>query len=277
MAARTNLTSKSVIIHTDQVLGQGAFRIAYGATYQGGNRNQQEAVCKRFLDNYGFLEAEFFQSDFKIADKAIEFAEAWNSMCQHGKEIMITRGDVMTIGNRKYMVEPLIRFFKKYTSNNGWIASVDDMGWEVLALEAFSHYTYHRSGGQMIVCDLQGRHRPSRFPNSKTRFELTDVAISSRRRSYGPTDLAEKGIETFFVNHTCNKFCNFDGHWARPRAPTRWFAPNSQTSMLSSRDSHLLQLGNRTKFTSTLQPIMDYDSDMDSDEDSDEYVPMRYY
>ncbi|GKY95378.1 hypothetical protein MPSEU_000499400 [Mayamaea pseudoterrestris] len=276
MAARTNLSSQSVTLHKNQIVGQGKFRIAYAGTYVGGNRNQQEAVCKRFRDNYGVLESEFFASAFKIADKAIEYAEDWNNMCEYGKKIMITRGDVMPIGGHKYLVEPLIRYFEKYTSNNGWIANEDDVGWVVLAMEAFSHYTYHRSGGQLIVCDMQGRYRYNKYSKAKCRFEVTDVAICSRRRSYGPTDLAEKGIESFFANHTCNRFCNFDKHWARPRSPTRWFAPNSQTSMLSSADTHLLNLGNRAKFQPNLQPIYDYDSDMDSDDSEDEYVPMRF-
>jgi Alpha-kinase family len=47
----------------------------------------------------------------------------------------------MIINGTNYLVEPLIRYFKKYTSNNGWIA---DAGWAGEAMEAFSHYTYHR-------------------------------------------------------------------------------------------------------------------------------------
>lgn len=275
MAARTNLSSQSVTLHHGIIVGQGAFRIAYAGTYNGGNRNQQEAVCKRFRDNYGVMEKEFFQSDFKIADKAIDFAEAWNDVNDGRHKILITRGDVMTIGGRKYMVEPLIRYFEKYTSNNGWIASEDVIGWEVQAMEAFTHFTYHRSGGQMIVCDLQGRYRFNRYARNKSRFELTDVAISSRRRNYGPTDLGEKGIETFFANHTCNQFCHCDGYWSRPRNPTRWFSPNSQTSMLSSSDNYLLDLDNRAKFTSTLDVIYDYEDD--DDDDDDEYLPMKTF
>eukprot|EP00979_Chaetoceros_neogracilis_P011432 scaffold2819_cov285-Chaetoceros_neogracile.AAC.1 len=138
-AARTNLTSNSVQLHSHEILGQGAFRTAYAA------------------------------------DKAIQYAEDWNTFCESDEIILITtRGDVHTIGGRKYLVEPLIRNFTKFTSNNGWIS--DNEGWHGEALEAYSHYTYHRSGGNMIVCDLQGRHRGDRFKKSKSRLELTDVA-----------------------------------------------------------------------------------------------------
>ena len=47
-------------------------------------------------------------------------------------------------------MEPLIRNFTKFTSNNGWISG--DEGWHGEAMEDFTHYTYHRSGGYLIVC-----------------------------------------------------------------------------------------------------------------------------
>ena len=121
-AARTNLTSDRVRIHTNNVVGEGAFRLAFAGTYIGGNRNSQEAVCKRFKRQYHNLESEFFSADFQIADRAIQYAEDWNSMCEYGKEILVTRGDVHRIGGEQYLVEPMIRYFQKFTSNNGSMA-----------------------------------------------------------------------------------------------------------------------------------------------------------
>ena len=178
-------------------------------------------------------------------------------MCKYGQELLITRGDVMKIGNTKYLVEPLIRYYSKFTSNNGWIADEDVEGrqWTVEAMEAFSHYSYHKTGGFLIVCDLQGRYRHNRWSKEKCRFELTDPAICSRHRNFGPTDLGEKGIDSFFANHVCNKFCNYDGYWSRPRAPKRWFERSSGTSMLDSTASETLKLVNRVKFNAQLEPI----------------------
>jgi len=264
-AARTNLSSDKVRIHSQQIIGEGAFRLAYAGTYEGGNRNNQEAVCKKFKSKYNVLESEFFAADFKIADRAIQYAEDWNRMCESGKEILVTKGSVHLIGGQLYLVEPLIRYFTKFTSNNGWIANEDDEGWAVLALEAFSHYTYHKSGGQMIVCDLQGRYRHNRYNRGKCRFELTDPAICSRSRSYGPTDLGEKGISSFFANHQCNRFCNFDGHWQRPRNESQWFPTSSSTSMIPSSMAHRLGLEYRTTFREGLNGILEED-----EEDSDD-------
>ena len=263
-AARTNLTSQSVIIHKNQIVGDGAFRIAYAGTYRGGNRNQQEAVCKSFRRQYSQLEKEFFAADYKIAYKAIEFAEKWNEFCAADEKILITIGDVMQIGGTKYLVEPLIRYFTKFTSNNGWIS--DDGDWTVRAMEAFSHFTYHHSGGSLLVCDIQGRHRHNRFANKKSRFELTDPAICSRRRLYGPTDLGEKGIESFFNNHECNDFCHSNGErWQRPRGTCQWFVPSHQTSMLNSTFTGMLNTRNTVRFGARLQPICDDYNDSSDD------------
>lgn len=254
--------SNRVRIHRDEVVGEGAFRTAYAGTYVGGNRNGQEAVCKCFRGQYGALESDFFMSDFKSADRAIMYAEDWNRICERDETILITRGDVHTIGGRRYLVEPLIRDFTKFTSNNGWISQ--DEGWRGEAMEAFTHYTYHRSGGNMIVCDLQGRYRHNRYQTSRSRFELTDIAVCSRRCSYGPTDLGEKGIDSFFHNHVCNQFCCVDGHWARPRHTRQWFPKTSSTSMMRSSQSHLLNLNNRTTFQPGFGGILE-------EEDSDSY------
>jgi len=261
-AARTNLTSTNVSISSHE-LGEGAFRIAYAGTYIGGNRNNQEAACKRFKSKYKVLENEFFAYDFKVADRAIEYAEDWNGFCDHGEEILVTRGDVMKMNGVKYLVEPLIRHFTKFTSNNGWIADEDDEGWAVLAMEAFSHFTYHKSGGSLIVCDLQGRYRYDRFSKKRCRFELTDPAICSRQRLYGPTDMGEKGIESFFANHVCSAYCHTNGRWQRPRAAREWFPSSSQTSMMTSKHAHMLNLANTTTFQPGFDMVLEENSDSD--------------
>lgn len=263
-AARTNLSSVNVRVNRNVVIGTGQFRIAYAGTYLGGNRNQQEAVCKQFRSKYSVLENEFYQSDFKVTERAIAFAEDWNDMCESGREILITYGTIHRSNGERYLVEPLIRYFEKFTSNNGWIAHVDDVGWAVLAIEAFSHYSYHRSGGQMIVCDLQGRYRYDRNRKNRCRFELTDPAICSRRRNYGITDLGEKGIETFFARHVCNRFCNWDGYWSRPNRTSCWFESTPSSSMIASSYSHLLSTQNPARFTRTLTTVYDEDDDDDS-------------
>ena len=267
-AARTNLTSQQVSIHTDDSIGEGSFRVCYRGTYIGGNRNKQEAACKQFKPQFRSMESEYFAADFRIADRAIEYADEWNQFCRERREIIVSKGDVKnTHRGKTYLVEPLIRDFTKFTSNSGWIDS--GQSWDILAMEAFSHFTYHRSGGMLLVCDLQGRYRKDKFgrgAKNKSRFELSDPAICSRKRSYGPTDLGEKGIDSFFCNHVCNQFCNINGRWQRPRNPRNWFQNCSATSMFSSLMDTKLRLTSRATFTLGFNDIMEEDED-DSDQD----------
>lgn len=200
-AARTNLTSHDVRIGPRKI-GEGEFREVLEGTYIGGNRNNQAAVCKRFKPQYRHLSRSFFASDFQIINETIYYAEAWNQECASGLEIMVNKGAIHHSNSGiSYLVEPEIRYFEKFTSNSGWIGDYDD--WEVRAMAAFSHFTYHKSGGRLIVCDLQGRYRDDR---RKSRFELTDPAICSIGRSYGATDLGQQGIESFFANYTPNEY-----------------------------------------------------------------------
>jgi hypothetical protein len=268
-AARTNLSSNRVQVFGNE-LGQGVFRVAYEGKYIGGNRNQQACACKRFKSQFEEMEDAFFEDDFRVADKAVAFAEDWNSFCEPTKEIMITVGDVHVVRGDKYLVEPLIREYRKYTSNSGWIQ--DSSEHAVLAMEAFSHFTYHQSGGSLLVCDLQGRLKKNKYSKKhmKSRFELTDVAICSRQRLFGPTDLGEKGIESFFSNHTCNQFCQADGkRWQQPRNPQQWFnGGSSGTSMFSSALSDKLMLRSGATFKLGLNDILEEDCE---DSDSDGY------
>lgn len=272
-AARTNLTSNDVQIHS-QVLGEGTFRTCLAGTYIGGNRNEQDAACKRFKRLYRQMENEFFSQDFQIADKAIMIATDWNEFCESGNEVLVNKGTIHhSRSGIKYLVEPLIRDYSKFTSNSGWIGDTND--WVVRCMEAFSHYSYHRMGGQMIVCDLQGRYKFNRYKKSKSRFELADPAICSRSRRYGPTDLGEKGIDSFFASHECNEFC--EAHWARPNRSQHWFTQTHGTTMLPSEASSQLSLNSRTDFRRNMNEFMHglgmiseaYDSDLDSYDEDD--------
>jgi hypothetical protein len=244
-AARTNLTSHDVAIHSNKI-GEGAFRVCLEGTFVGGNRNGQAAVCKRFKPHLRHLEDEYFMNDFSTIDLVVKVADKWNSWCQRGWEIVVNRGSIHhSRSGIPYLVEPYIRDYDKFLGNNGWIGC--NSCWKVRIMEAFVHYSYHVSGSSnFIVCDLQGQYKHNRRNFSKSRFELTDPAICSRHRGYGMTDLGEKGIDSFFANHQCNEFCQ--GDWARPTNPYQWFPRSQGTSMMASTFSDKLRLTSTATF-----------------------------
>ena len=139
MAERTNLTSHNVCF-TNEILGRGTFRVCIKGTYIGGNRNQQAAACKRFHPQFRHLEDEYFADDFRIIAKVVSYAEEWNVFCPHGLEVMVNSGALHSSNSGiRYLVEPLIRYYEKFTSNSGWIGDISDR--DVQVMSAFSHYT----------------------------------------------------------------------------------------------------------------------------------------
>jgi len=70
------------------------------------------------------MEQEYFQNDFDVADIAIQLAEQWNEFADPHEKILVSRGHIITSNSGiQYLAEPLIRNFRKFTSNSGWISS----------------------------------------------------------------------------------------------------------------------------------------------------------
>jgi len=93
--------------------------------------------------------------------------------------------------------------FEKFNSNTGWTQSGDSV------LNAFSHWTYHQSKGEHLVCDLQGVDRAH-----SDSFELTDPVVMSNDKRFGSTDLGIVGISNWFFHHQCGEHC--DAEWIKP-------------------------------------------------------------
>ena len=91
--------------------------------------------------------------------------------------------------------EELLPTFTKFNSNTGYAKG------DMITMQAFSHFTWIQSNGEMVICDLQGHHEEGLYI-------LTDPAISSLNRGYGSTDLGALGILKFMYHHKCNEICS---------------------------------------------------------------------
>lgn len=84
-----------------------------------------------------------------------------------------------------------------------------EYGWvlpeELIVPEAFSHYTWCRSEGNLLVSNLQG------ISTSKG-YHFTGPTVHSEEKEYGSSDLGFQGIKGFFMLHKCNHICK---HWPR--------------------------------------------------------------
>ena len=90
--------------------------------------------------------------------------------------------------------------YKKFSNNAGYI-NLDDPAY---TLQAFSHWTYKRTNGIMIVVDLQGID----IGDNET-YLLTDPCIHlTNLMRFGKTNLGKPGMKRFFQTHVCNAICH---------------------------------------------------------------------
>ena len=156
--------------------------------------NKGDTNIKRYLENYhahltALVYAEQFNKEKPVTAESIQFVSPSVLQIKEGSKW------------RHFFVELYIDgVYQKFNSNAGYVAQsskINDV------LQAFSHYTWQKSGKRFIVCDLQGIV-------TESGVLLTDPSIHSQNKQllrYGSTNLGSKGIETFFGTHTCSIVC----------------------------------------------------------------------
>jgi len=219
-AARENNASEGKV-DWNSLVGEGKFRKVFKGKFTVGERAGQAKVSKVFKDGTQAFEDSFFAQDLQVVDKTIELIDAFNKLKKFKHLVQVCKPAVwhMTETKQRILVEPFIAGFQKFNSNTGWVGSSE---W-AKALQSLSHFSYHFTNGAMVLCDLQGAVEDDTVV-------LTDPAINSRTKAYGPADLGAKGIETFFKHHVCSSWC--DSSWLKPRAPAQHFTPVQGTSMM---------------------------------------------
>jgi hypothetical protein len=139
-----------------------------------------QALCKSFA-------LAFNATALLTEDQSIDFLV---TTCFKGK----TSG----ISLEYFMEGAMEGRYIKYNGNNSLVYK-DMSNPSNVAAQAFSHFTFERSKGRFLVCDLQGVGNL-----------LTDPAIHTKdpnrfRRSH--TNLNEEGFKFFFSTHECNDIC----------------------------------------------------------------------
>lgn len=93
--------------------------------------------------------------------------------------------------------------FEKHVNNTGVVCGDGDA--LSCKAESFSHYTYAKSGKQLMVVDIQGVDYTLCDPEIAT-SELMDSEDNSIRFCCG--NLSSQAIDRFKEEHICNKFCD---------------------------------------------------------------------
>ena len=184
----------------------GGLRLAYYAFEQPHNKRVVLKVFKRTGERWNCPKRYMEVSE--IQKLATSYAEEFNQDKPSGTmEIKFVRVDVIDFEKNKegeqsrwYTMEDYMEGkYEKFNSNTGWVSFQEDP--ISATMQAFSHYTWVKSGKKLVVCDLQG------VKTDKGTF-LTDPAIHSEEYwRYGKTNLGPKGIRRFFKTHQCNVIC----------------------------------------------------------------------
>lgn len=152
-------------------------------------------------------EDTYFAADINAVQKAGELIASFNEAGVVSKPVYLSQPEVWSgIGGRvkghKFLVEPMIQGeYFQFNSNTGYAGPDSD------TMQALSHFTYHHSNGNYLLCDLQG----GRYSGY---YILTDPVILSKKKDFGGTDLGQEGIDNFMAHHQCGRFCS--PNWKMP-------------------------------------------------------------
>lgn len=246
--ARENNCTK-IQVDLNQIFAQGTFKYCAEGRYAGGQRTGQKCVAKYFIHD-DEMNDEFFSKDLDAVDMALRIITQWNQAAiVPNLTIRLNMPQIWTINDVKCIVEPYIDGFTKFNSNTGWVGAGGNL---TNILQALSHYSYHISSGQFVLCDIQGGHQ-------RGAVVLTDPVVMSRKHRFGPTDLGPMGMSTFFHYHQCNSYCRRE--WTKPRDQTGYYKRGKGTSMESERD----YVQHKSGYVQSMGTIYESDSDDNSD------------
>ena len=192
---------------------EGRFRNAYMGTWTSPpSKAGKKCVVKEKKDEYTW-EAADWDMALKTQAKAQQLATAFNSanktnypisFADISRQIVITQ-EAGSSGPQKdeyVIVEDYISGeFKKWCNNYGFISAEAET--TCVSMPAFMHWSWLHTGGKVMVSDLQGVRQD--YPSKQ--YRLTDAAILSSTREYGPTDMGIEGMAMFFLHHKCNAIC----------------------------------------------------------------------
>lgn len=155
--ARTNNATRATIDFS-AIFASGTFKDVWEGTYIAGARTGQRCVAKEFKTGSVF-EASYFEEEMSLIRLTQAIIDAFDSAGIIGTErqILLNTPAIWTYqdySGRKALIEPMIENFEKFNSNTGW-ASVTGSEWSD-AMQALSHFSYHNSNRQVLLCDLQG-------------------------------------------------------------------------------------------------------------------------
>ncbi|XP_039515113.1 eukaryotic elongation factor 2 kinase isoform X5 [Pimephales promelas] len=185
---------------SSQPFGRGAMRECFRSkklsnfSHSSKWKSASNYVAKRYMET---VDREVYFEDVKLQMEAKLWGEEFNRH-RPPKQVDIMQMCVVEMTNRPgsplFHLEHYIEGkYTKYNSNSGFVRD-DNIR---LTPQAFSHFTFERSGHQLIVVDIQG-----------VGDLYTDPQIHTEKGTdFGDGNLGVRGMALFFHSHLCNKIC----------------------------------------------------------------------